>query len=201
MAAARGLPAGNRKCVSVGAGSGSGPRPLLGSLWSRGRAGFEHPGSPGWRPRSCGSSGRGSARPRHGQLRRGTAFASLFSPPCPAFLAPLGPPHPGSGSPASFPSRPLSRSILPVLTSAGSVLPILTPTRGPLGPSHPRPRRRPGLVLPALTVALASSAPSHPDPGLSPCPRLVPSRSLEPHPVSEGVSPLNLRFSTAFLQS
>lgn len=173
----------------------SGPPPAPGLCGASDAPALSIPGQPGGRPRSCGSGGSRSSRPRHGQHRRGTAGACLYSPPCLAALVALGPPHPDSGFPASFPSRSLSRSILPVLTSAGSQLPILTAaaaltptlTSAWLGPSYPYP----GL-------GLAPSFPSLLWPchlPLAPSPILDPSRPLAPYPVSEGISSLNFRFS------
>lgn len=156
MTATQGKPAGERNCVSEGAGSQGRPRPLPESLWSRGRAGFEHP----WRVRrgtsGCGSRGRGSALLGHGQLRRGTAGASLRSPPCPAASAPLGVSLPDSGPPASFSFHPLFHSVLPV------------PTPAPIGAFHPDPGVGRALLFPVPNLVSASSCLSHHDPGLAP---------------------------------
>ena len=131
-----------------------GPAPYSGLCGAADAPALSIPGQPGGRPRSCGSGGSGSARPRHGQLWRGTAGASLRPPPCPAALAPLGPPHPDFGSPASFPFRSMSSSILPVPTSVGSVLPIRSPNRGPGRSFTLRPWPWPRRLLPFPSLAL-----------------------------------------------
>lgn len=175
-----------------------GPAPCSGLCGAADAPALSIPGQPGGRPWSSGSGGSGSARPRHGQLWRGTAGASLRSPPCPAALAPA----------RSSPPR----LRFPCVLSVSFPVP-LHPARPDLGwlcASQPGPQPRPRAVLhtPTLTSAwlgpscpdpgLGLAGPSHPVPGLTRCLIRDPSRLLGPHTVSEGVSSLNLRFYVPF---
>lgn len=149
-----------------------GPAPCRGLCGTEDAPALSIPGRLGGRPWGCGSGSRGSARRGHGQLRRGTAGASLRCPPCPAASAPLGLSHPDSGPPASFLSRPPypAPSFLSRPRCAWS--------------SSPRPWRRPALVLPVPTLALASACPFHPAPAPSRPPGLRPD--LRRHELSPG---------------
>lgn len=198
MAATWNPPAGERKCVSAGAGSGRGPRLLLGSLWSCGRAGFEHP----WPARR---------EAPELWLRRQRLGPPSTWPALERYGRRLSPPSSLSGGfgPARF-SPPRLR--FPCVLSISFPVP-LHPARPHLGwlcasRLVPQPRPRAVVHTPTLAsawlgpcypdLALASPAPSHPVAGLTRCPIRDPSRPVGPHPVSEGVSSLNLRFSVPF---
>lgn len=186
MAATWNPPAGERKCVSAGAGSGRWPRPLLGSLWSRGRAGFEHP----WPARR---------EAPELWLRRQRLGPPSTWPALERYGRRLSPPSSLSGGFGPARSSPPRLRFPCVLSVSFHVQ--LHPARPHLGwlcASHPVPQPRPRAVLHTPTLALASPAPSLPVPGLTRCPIRDPSRPLGPHPVSEGVSSLSLRFSVPF---
>lgn len=129
------------------------------------------PGRLGGRPWGCGSGSRGSARRGHGQLRRGTAGASLRS-------LPARRPRPRSVFfiPTPVPLRPFYPAAYPALS-------FLSRPRSAWSSSL-RPWRRPGLVLPVPTLALASACPFHLAPAPSRPPGLRPD--LRRHELSPG---------------
>lgn len=153
MAATWNPPAGERKCVSAGAGSGRWPRPLLGSLWSRGRAGFEHP----W-PARREAPELWLRRQRLGPPSTWPALERY-----------------GRRFSALLPIRRLwPRSVLPIPTSVPLRPFRFVPCPAPSCPSPPRL----ALCFPSGPPSAAPGGPSHSDPGVGLAWSLLPRPGL-----------------------